>query len=422
VAIAIAQDCNWPDDGRLFIVHRFDPLASAATTSSGSTATLGFFAELPRLASAPETFDAAHYRRAPDDWAVVATDIVDSTKAIADGRHKTVNFVAATAIAALRNLCAPTPIPFLFGGDGAIVMVPPQFVPGARVELARVRAMAARDFGITLRVGLVTVAGLRRLGSEVAVARYEPTTGNSFGVFLGGGVGRLEAAIKGRGDAALKAESEIPGALDDGAPVDLEGLSCRWDELRSTRGKMVTLILQGTADLREIHAHVLALAAPEGQAQPVREETLKTHWPPRGFMLEVHARRRGGSTALWTLRVLAKTLIAKIVFARGRPVGNFDPARYRREIVSNTDFCKHDDTLCFVVDCALDRVDEIERYVSACAAEQGLRYGVHISDTALMTCLVTAADAGLHVHFVDGGAGGYTSAATKLKQAMAAPV
>ncbi len=264
------------------------------------------------------------------------------------------------------------------------------------------------------------VAALRRLGSEVAVARYEPTPGNSFGVFLGGGVGRLEAAIKGRGDTALQAESEIPEALDDGAPVDLEGLSCRWDELRSTRGKMVTLIVHGTADLREIHARVLALAAPEGQALPVREETLKARWPPRSFMLEVHARRRGGSTrACWTLRVLAETLLAKIVLARGRPIGSFDPARYRREVISNTDFCKHDDTLCFVVDCALERVDEIERYVNACAAEQGLRYGLHVSDTALMTCLVRAADEGLHVHFVDGGAGGYTSAAKKLKRATA---
>lgn len=392
-----------------------------ATASSGNSATLGFFAALPRLASAPETFNAAHYRRAPDDWALVVTDIVGSTQAIAEGRHKTVNFVAATAIAALRNLCAPTAIPFLFGGDGAVVMVPPAFVPGARLELARARAMAARDFDLSLRVGLVTVAALRRLGSEVAVARYEPTPGNSFGVFLGGGVGRLDAAIKGRGDAALKAESEIPESLDDGAPVNLEGLSCRWDELRSTRGKMLTLIVQGAADLREIHAQVLALAAPDAQAQPVREETLKARWPPRGFMLEVHARRRGGSTALWTLRVLAETLLATIVLARGRPIGSFDPARYRREVISNTDFCKHDDTLCFVVDCATDRVDEIERYVSARAAEHGLHYGLHVSDTALMTCLVFAADAGLHVHFVDGGGGGYTSAAKNLKRAAPAP-
>src|SRR6185295_17929924 len=92
-----------------------------------------FFANLPLLASARDTFDTNRYRSAPDDWALAVTDIVDSTGAIARGQHKTVNFVAAMAIAALRNLCAPTRIPFLFGGDGAVIMVPAQYAAKARL-------------------------------------------------------------------------------------------------------------------------------------------------------------------------------------------------------------------------------------------------------------------------------------------------
>ena len=393
-------------------------MAAISTDPPGDPA--NFFAGLPVLAHARDTFDASRYRPAPDDWALVATDIVDSTVAVGKGQHKTVNFVAAMAIAALRNLCAPTPIPFLFGGDGAIVMVPPQHVARARVEMARVRGLGARDFGMSLRVGLVAVAALRRLGSDVLVGRYEPTPGNSFGVFLGGGVGRLEAAVKGRGDPGLAAEAAIPASLDDAAAVDLEGLSCRWDELRSTRGRMVTLILSGRADLGAVYADVVALAAPDADARPVREDTLRTRWPPRGFMLEARARRRDGWLALWALRVLAETLLARLVFALGRPVGGFDPARYRQEVASNTDFCRHDDTLCFVVDCALDAVEAIQRHVEAFAAAHRVRFGIHVSETALMTCLVTAAGDGLHVHFVDGGAGGYTAAALRLKAATAA--
>ena len=37
-----------------------------------------------------------------------------------------------------------------------------------------------------------------------------------------------------------------------------------------------------------------------------------------------------------------------------------------------------------------------------------------------MTCLVSAAAEGLHVHFIDGGDGGYTEAATRMKAARAA--
>ena len=191
------------------------------------------------------------------------TDIVDSTGAIAQGRHKTVNFVAAMAIAALRNLCAPTRIPFLFGGDGAVVMVPPEYAAQARLVLARVRGMATRDFELTLRAGLVPVRELRHRGSAVLVGRFEPTPGNSFGVFLGGGVGLLEAAIRGRGNAELAALAAVPDALDDGAPVDLEGLSCRWDTLQSARGAMLTLILHGAGDLSEVYTRVVALAGPD---------------------------------------------------------------------------------------------------------------------------------------------------------------
>jgi Protein of unknown function (DUF3095) len=379
----------------------------------------GFFAGLPLLQSARDTFDAARYAAAPDDWALVVTDIVDSTVAIADGRHKTVNFVAAMAIAALKNLCAPEPIPFLFGGDGSVVMVPARHASAARRELARVRGMASREFGLQLRIGLASVAELRRHGSDVRVGRYEPSPGNSFGVFLGGGVGQLEAAIRGRGDPALIGSAAIPESLDDREPTDLSGLSCRWDELRSRHGKMVTLIVHGAPDPMEIYATVMRLAGQAGDPRPVRADTLRTRWPPKGFLLEAHARRRGGSFIASAAWVLCVTLVAWLLFARGRPLGGFDPDRYRREIATNTDFCKHDETLCFVIDCPIGAIDPIREYVERCASGQQVRYGMDVSDTALMTCLVTSTTNSLHVHFVDGGGGGYTNAAKRLKAGVA---
>ena len=108
------------------------------------------------------------------------------------------------------------------------------------------------------------------------------------------------------------------------------------------------------------------------------------------------------------------------MIARGKPVGGFDPQRYQLEIRSNTDFCKHDRTLCCVIDCALPRIEAIRRHVEACATAQRFDWGMNVSDTALMTCLVTSETEGLHVHFVDGGGGGYTTAAMQLKAARAA--
>jgi hypothetical protein len=381
----------------------------------------GFFADLPPQAAARDMFDERCFRAAPDDWALIVTDIVGSTEAIAAGRHKTVNFVAAMAIAAMKNLCAPEPIPFLFGGDGAVVMVPPRHMAAARLLLARARGVARREFGLALRVGLAPVAELRRFGSDVQVGRFEPSPGNHFGVFLGGGVALLESAIRGRADLALCARVEVDEALDDGVPVDLSGLSCRWDALRSQRGSMVTLIIHGAADPGAQFDALMRIAAQDGDPRPVRVDTLRSRWPPAGLLLEARARRRRWPLALTVLLVGLETLLARLVFLRGKPVGAFDPARYKREVATNTDFCRHDDTLCFVIDCAPARIDALRRHLDDGAAAGDFRFGIHVSDTALMTCLVTEADEGLHVHFVDGGGGGYTLAAKSMKATARSP-
>ena len=378
----------------------------------------GFFGELPLLRKTGDTFDTTQYRPAPDDWMLVVTDIVDSTMAIANGQHKTVNFVAAMAIAALKNLCVPTPLPFLFGGDGSVVMVPPQYADPARLALARVRGFALREFGMQLRIGLASVGTLRRFGSDVLVGRFEPTPGNSFGVFLGGGVGMLETAVRGRGDPELIALAAIPMELDDGVPVDLAGLTCRWNPLQSGRGKMVTLIIHGAANPGAVHAAVMRLAGqggPDADVRPVRLDTLRLGWPPKGFMLEAQASRRGKPLALAVLRVLVETLVARVILAFGRPVGGFAPDKYLQEVTTNTDFCKHDETISFVIDSPVECVARIKAYLDQQMAAGTLRYGMNVSETALMTCLVTSPSGGLHVHFVDGGDGGYTSAAKTMK-------
>ncbi len=374
-----------------------------------------FFVRLPLIDRASEAFDESAYRAAPDDWELVVTDIVGSTRAVAAGQHKTVNFVAAMAIAALKNLCAPTRLPFLFGGDGSVVLVPPAQAQAARSALARVRGFAARGFGLQLRVGICPVALLRQHGSEVRVGRFEPTPGNSFGLFAGGGVALLEAAVRGQGDAALIAQVAVPPALDDGAPVDLEGLSCRWNPLVSERGRMLALIIQGAGDPGAVYAEVMRVARQGGAAEPVRLDNLSAGWPPKGLVLEAQANRGGAPLWLAVLQVLGRSLLAHLLFRLGRPMLGFDPAHYLRDLVRNTDFCRHDDTVSLVIDCPQDCIAAIDALLARLQTAGRLRYGMHVSQTALMTCLVTTPTGGLHVHFVDGGDGGYTSAATAMK-------
>jgi len=45
-------------------------------------------------------------------------------------------------------------------------------------------------------------------------------------------------------------------------------------------------------------------------------------------------------------------------------------------------------------------------------------YGAHIADEAIITCLIFQR-VGKHLHFIDGGNGGYTLASQKLKEMRA---
>lgn len=374
-----------------------------------------FFDDLAAITRPQDVLKASDYRRAPDEWGLITTDIVNSTALIEAGQHKTVNFVAAMAIGALKNQCAPLSIPFLFGGDGSVVMVPAGQIDEARRILARVRAKAAQDFDVELRVSLCTVREIRSHGADVLLARYEPSAGNSFGIFSGGGVEMLESAMRGRGYETLAAVARVDEDQDDGAPLDLSGLSCRWDELQSRHGKMVTIIVSHCPDPADLYDEVLRLTRSASGNQPVHLDTLRLSWPPAGLLLEARAQHRRGPRVLTIARVLGAALFARAVFWRNKRLGGFDPSAYRHEMVTNTDFCRFDDTLCFVLDCADAQIEPVRQYLADESSRRGFRFGMHTSDTALMTCLVTSASTNLHVHFVDGGSGGYTEAAKALK-------
>ena len=385
------------------------PVAAASPSQS-------FFAKLPIISDEAQALDRNVYHPAPDDWFLIATDVRNSTGAVAGGMHKTVNFVAASTIAALKNACDPIPLPFLFGGDGASIMVPGGWGDEARRILARLRGLIKRQFGLDLAAGCVSVADIRKGGADVLVARYEPTPGNHFGVFIGGGVSLLEKSIKGRGNEALQRLSLVPEDLDDGGDVDLSGLSCRWDQLRSSRGKMLSVIVLGSDDmLQSAYTDIQQMAAGGGNAHPIRPETLHLKWPPPGYRLEARARLKRGPLWWMTAHVLVESLFAHVLIVNNLNFGKFDAARYKNELITNTDFCRYDDGLFFVVDCATAAIPQIARYLEEKKDAGTLRFGLHASDTALMTCFVTSSSDSLHVHFVDGANGGYTRAAELLK-------
>jgi hypothetical protein len=201
---------------------------------------------------------------------------------------------------------------------------------------------------------------------------------------------------------------------------DLTGLSCRWQEMPAAHGVMLSLIVAPTADqaaFRGLVEEILSLVAEGAEAgRPVPEQGPPLRWPPAGLDIEARAARRPGEPLfLRRMKLIAETILAAAIFRFGIKVGGFDPAVYRRQLVGNSDFRKYDDGLRMTLDCTPGLADRIEALLAS-AQERGVaRYGLHRQASAIMTCIVPSPMLANHVHFIDGAAGGYASAAERLK-------
>jgi hypothetical protein len=375
-----------------------------------------FYGDIPVFRRFTSLMDPALYSPVPDDWSIGVADIVESTKAIAEARYKAVNMAGAAVIAAVTNALAGREFPFVFGGDGASFAVSPDDVGHARDALAATATWVKEDLDLLMRVALVPIAAIRAQGLDVRVARFGPSSNLSYAMFSGGGLGWAEAAMK-RGEFAVD-------VAPPGTQPDLTGLSCRFEEIPSVRGLILSVLVvpasgADPAIFRRLIEDIITLVERSPDAgRPVPAGGPPLRWPPAGVDFEARA-QRGGPLLKRRVFVLAHTLFVFIIMRYGVSVGGFVPKTYVQQVVENSDFRKYDDGLRMILDCTPELERALTQRLAQAASEGIARYGLHRQDAAMMTCFTPSALRSDHVHFIDGARGGYASAATALKASPA---
>lgn len=98
-------------------------------------------------------------------------------------------------------------------------------------------------------------------------------------------------------------------------------------------------------------------------------------------------------------------------------VNNLCYLTYKTAVILASDYQKIDDVLRMVIAGTPEQTTQLESYLEKRSQAGELVYGIHISNRALLTCLIANRN-GFHIHLVDAADGGYALAAKKLKSSL----
>ena len=383
-----------------------------------------FYSQLPLLDNFLKITDLGNFVDVPDDWYIVVTDIRGSTKAIEAGKYKEVNLLGACSIVAVLNVAGETEIPFVFGGDGASLLMGPSLLPAAQKALLATQQLAKREFDMDLRVGVVPVKVVVAANYPVKIAKFKVSENYSQAVFIGGGLTRATELIK---DPAA---GNIYRIKNNGVSpkADFSGLECRWQDIPGKYGEIVTLLVMVRSDFgpqshqfyRNILKKIQYIYGKENSLNPIDRKNLKLTLNSAKLIKETLVRASSASwldRQLYLSKIQLETGLGSLLMNLKVKTEELDWGVYKDIALAATDYRKFDDMLRMVISGNEWRRKKLTRYLERNYREGKLVYGLHVSDRALMTCLVFERG-GQQVHFVDGADGGYALAAKDMKQRM----
>lgn len=380
-----------------------------------------FYQNLDPVTSFNDIMELSHYRQVPENWFVVMTDITNSTQAISKGRYKEINIIGAAPIIGILNQISTDLIPFAFGGDGVTLAVPESLLPLTRNVIRNTIEVASTEYDLVLRAGIVQVKDIIEAGETLLIGKFKVNETYCQALFFGGGLTLAEKWLKFGND---KLERIFSKKIDD---VSYEGLECRWQPIKSDLDYTISVLIKSTStdkdhqiqlykDYLSFFEQVFGNSTPE--THPINANKLLMNTSISGLLAEVKIRTFGlkwfqkiNYTLVSKFRIyLGKYFMHRKIVTKNTAWGN-----YTADLISNSDFRKFDEMIRQVISCTAGQLKEIEQWLEQRYQQKELVYGIHVADSALITCMVFQYDKS-HIHFVDGNNGGYTAAAIELKK------
>lgn len=350
------------------------------------------------------------YEDAPKDWFVVVSDVIDSTRAIEEGKYKEVNMVGALSIISILNIAKNIDIPFVFGGDGSFLLIPKSIYKQSTQALLAVKKIAMESYSLNLRVGIISIEEVYKRNKQILITKYKVSKDYTQALIKGGGLELCDNLLKSSDKYLIKEK------IDESFKLDISGLECRWKAIKTPKEENLSIIIKAfdESHYEKILKDLDGILGNNTLRHPIINENLKLSFKNKELNVEA---------SIYTKNIIMRFLIStkfKLINALGAYLMKEKVSlwgEYKDRIISTSDTEKFDDMLRMIVATDYLQTTALENYLESEFLNKNIQYGLHKSDSSLMTCIIFQRH-GKHIHFVDGSNGGYASASKNLKESL----
>ena len=352
-----------------------------------------------------------NFEELPEDWHILVADIRNSTQAVQNGNHNHVNLVATGCVIAVLNLAEThnLNVPFFFGGDGATFLIPEVILEQSLSVLQKHNLNTEKNFGFSLAIGSYSIANIYKENIDLKIARVKVNQVMNIPVVLGNGLQYAEEKIKN--------DPELKEIISDSTPLDLDGMECKWDRIKPPfkDQEVVSLIISGCeeADFSRVYSKVMKaideIYGSIGKRKPISIKRLKIKAGLQRIKDEMKTK-----LGKWNFAVFIKSfLIANFgeIYLKKTNAGK----SYMLKLVELSDNLTLDGRINTVITGNSSQRKRLIGYLDKLENLGLIKYGHHVSKESIMSCYVKDMSTDQHIHFIDGGDGGYTKAANQLK-------
>ncbi len=354
------------------------------------------------------------FQEIPPDWLVIVTDIKGSTVAVQQGQSELVNLVATGSIIATLNIAAKSKIdvPFFFGGDGATLVVPPILLTDIMKALVLHQKNVKKEFNMDLRIGYLAVSEVYAAKTQIKIAKVSINTIYAIPIVLGNGLQYAEKVIKSR-------VIEIQDLDENTTELNLEGMECRWNRISppTNTDEVVCLLIYAKEEseqailFKKILDRADRIYGVHQQRNPISLAKLRMDAGLRKIRTELKMRKP-------SFRLME--LIKNWIFMIGGKywyLPSKGGKKYLKQLVALADIFVLDGKINMVISGKARQRKQLIQFLDKMEKDGEIVFGIHASQDSIISCYVKNRDA-QHIHFIDGGDGGYTKAAVLLKEKM----